>query len=191
MRSFRIATTLMLSGILACLWEAARPAVSQTDTPAPKPAAVQPNDAAPKSAAPVKKPELRRPGFTFVELSTRKVQEYAAYFATVAGFRRERNEPSYVEMVSDHGEVIFIDPSWLPKGHPFHGTFTGVKQGLGVEFGIVVADIDKAFAAAQRLRDKGWPISSGLVRRPWGVRDFRVLAPDGYYLRFTEGPPET
>jgi len=31
------------------------------------------------------------------------------------------------------------------------------------------------------------PVSTGIVRRPWGVRDFRVLAPDGYYFRFTEG----
>ena len=51
----------------------------------------------------------------------------------------------------------------------------------------MVADLDKAYAAALKFKDKGWPISTGIVRRPWGVRDFRVLAPDGYYLRFTEG----
>jgi hypothetical protein len=46
--------------------------------------------------------------------------------------------------------------------------------------------LDKTYAAA--VKQKGWPISTGIVRRPWGVRDFRVLSPDGYYLRFTEGP---
>jgi hypothetical protein len=53
----------------------------------------------------------------------------------------------------------------------------------------VVADLDRAYAAAQK--HKGFPISTGIVRRPWGVRDFRVLAPEGYYLRFTEGPKST
>ena len=64
---------------------------------------------------------------------------------------------------------------------------SGKFGGLGIEIGIVVADLDKAYAAALKFKDKGWPISTGIVRRPWGARDFRVLAPDGYYLRFTEG----
>ena len=51
----------------------------------------------------------------------------------------------------------------------------------------VLADLDKAYAAALTFKDKGFAISSGIAMRPWGVRDFRVLTPDGYYLRFTEG----
>ena len=56
---------------------------------------------------------------------------------------------------------------------------------MGVEVGLVVADLDKTFAAA---KGQGWKISSGIGLRPWGLRDFRVLSPDGFYLRFTEGP---
>jgi hypothetical protein len=59
---------------------------------------------------------------------------------------------------------------------------------MGVEIGLVVGDLDKAYAAAVVCNDKGWSISLGIGRRPWGVRDFRVLAPDGYYVRVTEGP---
>ena len=36
-----------------------------------------------------------------------------------------------------------------------------------------------------RIRLAGWPIEEDIMRRPWGLQDFRVLDPDGYYLRFT------
>jgi len=80
---------------------------------------------------------------------------------------------------------MVVDPVIIPKGHPFFGKVTGNANGIGLEIGMVVADLDKAFAATNN--QPGFPVSSGIVKRPWGVRDFRVLTPDGYYLRFTEG----
>lgn len=97
-----------------------------------------------------------------------------------------RKQGRYAEMHSELAELLLLDPNELPRGHPFHGKLTGTGQGLGVEIGLVVADLDKAFAAARK--HEGWRISSGIALRPWGVRDFRVLSPDGYYLRFTEPP---
>jgi len=35
------------------------------------------------------------------------------------------------------------------------------------------------------LRAAGWPLDEDLQDRPWGLRDFRILDPDGYYLRIT------
>ena len=32
----------------------------------------------------------------------------------------------------------------------------------------------------------GWPLAEDLRDRPWGLRDFRVLDPAGYYLRITD-----
>ena len=132
-------------------------------------------------------PSLRKPGFIFMELSTTRVEEYFTFFANVADFQLLSRQPGYVVAHSDLAELTFIDPKFWAHGHPFSGKLTGSDQGVGIEIGIVVADLDKAYAAAVKLKDRGWPISTGIVRRPWGVRDFRVLAPDGYYLRFTEG----
>jgi hypothetical protein len=144
------------------------------------------SSAAGGSAAPTRPAELRRPGFLFVELGTPRVSDYAAFFEDVAGFRVIRKEARYAEMTSELGEILLIDPQELPRGHPFHGRLTGSGQGLGVEIGLVVGDLDRAYAAA--VKHEGFRISTAITRRPWGVRDFRVLAPDGYYLRFTEGP---
>jgi len=155
-----------------------------------------PADDASKSAAETKSdpanstataPSLRKPGFVFMELGTTHVEEYLSFFESVADFKVMMRKPGYVEACSERAELTFIDPKYWSNGHPFSGKLTGSGQGVGIEIGIVVADLDKAYAAAVQFQDKGWPISTGIVRRPWGVRDFRVLAPDGYYLRFTEG----
>ena len=37
-----------------------------------------------------------------------------------------------------------------------------------------------------RCRDRGVVVAA-LQDRPWGLRDFRVADPDGYYLRVTHG----
>jgi len=134
----------------------------------------------------VKKAELRKPGFIFLELGTQRVVEYVDYFRTVLGYEVIHQEQGYASLESSVAQLLLMDPRGWPKGHPFYGKTTGSGQGIGIEIGLVVADLDKTFAAASK--QKGWPISTGIVHRPWGVRDFRVLSPDGYYLRFTEGP---
>jgi hypothetical protein len=57
-----------------------------------------------------------------------------------------------------------------------------------VEIGLVVPDLDAAYANALKFKEQGFKVSAGIGLRPWGVRDFRILTPDGYYLRFTEPP---
>ena len=133
-----------------------------------------------------KRLELRKPGFIFLELGTQHVAEYADYFRTVVGFELIHQEQGYATLESNLAQLLLMDPRGWPKGHPFYEKTTGSGQGIGIEIGLVVADLDKTFASA--VKQKGWPISTGIVRRPWGVRDFRVLSPDGYYLRFTEPP---
>lgn len=54
---------------------------------------------------------------------------------------------------------------------------------VGVELGIEVDDLDDTYS---KLREAEWPIEVEIIDRPWGVRDFRVLDPDGYYLCIRE-----
>ena len=34
-------------------------------------------------------------------------------------------------------------------------------------------------------RGGGWVLEEDITARPWGLRDFRLLDPDGYYWRIT------
>jgi uncharacterized glyoxalase superfamily protein PhnB len=42
-----------------------------------------------------------------------------------------------------------------------------------------------ANAVYPHVRSEGWPRSAELRRQPWGLTDFRLLDPDGYYWRVT------
>ncbi|MDA8297699.1 MAG: VOC family protein [Actinomycetota bacterium] len=53
---------------------------------------------------------------------------------------------------------------------------------VGVE---IVLEVDDVNAELERVRTAGWPIAEGIEQRPWGLRDFRLLDPSGYYLRIT------
>lgn len=53
---------------------------------------------------------------------------------------------------------------------------------VGVELVLEVDDLD---AELERVRAAGWPVDEPARLRPWGLRDFRLLDPSGYYLRVT------
>ncbi|HEY9306450.1 MAG TPA: VOC family protein, partial [Microbacterium sp.] len=54
---------------------------------------------------------------------------------------------------------------------------------VGVELVLETDDLD---AARRRIADEGWPVDDDVQAQPWGLRDFRVLDPSGYYWRLTE-----
>jgi len=53
----------------------------------------------------------------------------------------------------------------------------------GVE---LVLEVEDVLTELNHVRRQGWPLEEDLVAQPWGLRDFRVLDPSGYYLRITE-----
>jgi lactoylglutathione lyase len=54
---------------------------------------------------------------------------------------------------------------------------------VGVEVVLEVDDVDQELEC---VRAAGWAIAEPLTERPWGLRDFRILDPSGYYLRITD-----
>jgi predicted enzyme related to lactoylglutathione lyase len=122
---------------------------------------------------------LRRPGFLFLELDCHDLASHIAFFKAVTGYEVNRKDGNFVILRSERGEILL-------NGGGGAGKKPARYQGPRVEIGLVVADLDKAFAEAKKLTD--WSIAAGIVRQPWRARDFRVYSPEGYYLRITEGP---
>jgi lactoylglutathione lyase len=56
----------------------------------------------------------------------------------------------------------------------------------GVE---LVLEVDDVVGERDRVLAAGWPLEEDLQERPWGLTDFRILDPAGYYLRFTDRAP--
>ncbi len=53
---------------------------------------------------------------------------------------------------------------------------------VGVELVLEVDDLD---AEVAHVLAQGWPLDEPVTERPWGLRDVRLLDPDGYYWRLT------
>jgi lactoylglutathione lyase len=52
----------------------------------------------------------------------------------------------------------------------------------GVE---LVLEVDDVPGERDRVVAAGWPLEQDLQDRPWGLTDFRIIDPAGYYLRVT------
>jgi len=53
----------------------------------------------------------------------------------------------------------------------------------GVE---LVLEVDDVAGERARVAAAGWPLQEDLQVRSWGLTDFRILDPAGYYLRITD-----
>lgn len=129
---------------------------------------------------------LRQAGFLFLELDCNDLAGAIAFFRDVAGFEINRNDGNFVILRSKRGELLLNQRSAAPKPTTSGAPAIPKVQGPRMEIGIVVDDLDKAFAAAQKHPD--WVIADRIQHQSWGVRDFRVFSPEHYYFRITEGP---
>ena len=113
----------------------------------------------------------------------RDVGAAIAFYTEVMGFDLIREESGYSSL--RRGEVVLgLGPIWkLPaEGGYFTRDIAEHRRGLGVEIVLEVDDLDAYHA---RFLASEYPVSEPLQERPWGLRDFRVVDPDGYYLRIT------
>ena len=106
-----------------------------------------------------------------------------AFYVSVLGFelvRDERDRPSaYVALARD---TVQVGAAARPEV-PDRGQRRPVT---GVELVLEVDDLDEEHARVTAAR---WPLAEDLAGRPWGLRDFRLLDPSGYYWRITSRAP--
>ena len=59
-------------------------------------------------------------------------------------------------------------------------------KGAGVEIVLELDAVEQVIALHDTCRARG-VVAEALRTRPWGLQDFRIVDPDGYYLRITHG----
>jgi catechol 2,3-dioxygenase-like lactoylglutathione lyase family enzyme len=105
------------------------------------------------------------------------------FYCGVLGFLLVRQDEGYASVRSGN-VVIGLGP--VAKLPETEGYFTrerlAADRGLGVE---IVLEVDDIVGFHDRIRSAGYPIFEALQERPWGLTDFRIVDPDGYYLRLT------
>lgn len=121
----------------------------------------------------------------FVELFVADCVPYIELFEQALGARLTRREGTFVSLESPGLRVLLHQGhDDLPPQHFFHQPLANkLRRGVGVEIGLAVDDLPSAHRIASELA--AFSVSE-VVRMPWGLRDFRLSTPDGYYFRITE-----
>ena len=114
-----------------------------------------------------------------IELFLADLDAFVAFYTRVLGFqlvedRRGAAQP-YAAVALDGARVGAVRP-WTPVDERARNVPTGVE---------VVLEVDDVRAAHARVVESGWPIAEPLQEREWGLTDFRVRDPGGYYVRVT------
>lgn len=127
------------------------------------------------------------------ELFVDDLDSSVAFYTGLLGFRVTRRSETYAVLV--RGRVVLgfgllanlseHDDSgpgtvWRPLDGP---------RGAGVEIVLELDDVDELSALYEHCASR-LPAAEPLRLQPWGLYDFRLTDPDGYYLRLTHGRAE-
>ncbi len=119
-----------------------------------------------------------------LELFVEDTEATIGVYTRVLAFALVRHDPGNYASLRSGSAIIGIGPiAKLPKQEGyFTRDISSYKRGLGVE---IVLEVDNVDRWHDRVMASGYPILEPLQERPWGLRDFRLADPDGYYVRIT------
>lgn len=122
-------------------------------------------------------------GMTFrLELFVDDLPATVDFYHRVLGFTSgEQHHDGYTPMTNGSVYLALNLRSALPNDHPIQAV-ADERLGRGIE---IVLEVDDVAAMYAHVLSERWPISAELRRQPWGAVDFRVVDPNGYYLRIT------
>ena len=107
------------------------------------------------------------------------------FYTSALGFEVQRLDESYAVLTCGGVTIGIGRQADLPEtgeGPGFTQQRLARDHGAGVEIVLETPDLGGLYERVQR---SGYPLAAPLQDRPWGLRDFRVTDPDGYYLRIT------
>lgn len=121
------------------------------------------------------------------ELFVSDVARSMTFYEDVLGFAADPDaDPAgYVPVTNGRATIGLQRQDALEREHHFRRAGAAGPFGVGAELVLEVDDVDAAYARASPAVAAAGGHIEPLVARPWGRRDFRLVDPDGYYLRIT------
>ncbi|WP_421804015.1 VOC family protein [Flagellimonas sp.] len=119
-----------------------------------------------------------------MELFTSDMNTSVDFYTNVLGFTMVGKKINTSYQPVKKGDVIIgIGPIHkLSKDHHFNPDLNPTHKGYGAEIVLEVKDIKEVY---KHVKSSGYPIHGELTMQTWGLEDFRLVDPDGYYLRIT------
>jgi catechol 2,3-dioxygenase-like lactoylglutathione lyase family enzyme len=120
-----------------------------------------------------------------IEFFVRDLPRSRDFYTRVLGFEIIRQqEDGFTELRRGSAVIALNDLAILKHGHPARPRLDE-RIGKGVEIVLVAEDLDAIY---HHVLATGWPLSTPMTEQPWGMTDFRILDPDGCYVRVTARP---
>jgi lactoylglutathione lyase len=120
-----------------------------------------------------------------VELYVDEVEATAGFFQEYLGFEAERVESGFAVLWLESTRLLLnsVGSGGFVAPNPILEDGAIAHRGAGVELVLSMPDVEGVHAA---LHAADLPYLGDIGERPWGLRDFRFLLPDGFYVRVTE-----
>ena len=115
-----------------------------------------------------------------IEIFVADLNAFVDFYTRVLGFELESDKRTeatpYAAVVRDSVRIGGVLP-WSSVDRGQRAVPTGTE---------IVLEVDDLDAEYRRVTSAGWPLAEEVRRRPWGLTDFRLYDPDGYYIRITD-----
>ncbi|MED2186006.1 VOC family protein [Bacillus wiedmannii] len=116
-----------------------------------------------------------------LELFVEDLQKSIRFYEEILGLAfSKKNETGAMVKLEDL--ALLLTPDYILNENHYLKKGGLNPKGKGVEVIIVFDNIEQLY---QHVLEKNYPVESNLKTQSWGMKDFRIVDPDGYYLRLT------
>lgn len=116
-----------------------------------------------------------------LELFVKDLQRSVDFYNNVIQLELSSQNESSAMFKAENINLLLTQEDVISENHYFREIKTS-RKGLGVEIILVVPDVQSYY---QRICEMQIDFESELKQQEWGMTDFRLTDPDGYYLRIT------
>lgn len=114
-----------------------------------------------------------------IELFPASLPAFIDFYTRILNFTLLKQEDTYAYVKRDN---IFIGAVETQNNDSFHARKAYRQPFKGVE---IVFEVDDLKAERDRIVGLGCKLEADLKVQEWGLEDFRLSNPDGYYIRIT------
>lgn len=118
-----------------------------------------------------------------LEIFPSNLRPMIGFYSGILGFTLLVHNGNYAYLRRDN---IFIGAIENGSSESLEEKESYRRPKKGVE---IVIEVDDLAKERERIVGKGWKLDTDIKARPWGLADFRLVDPDGYYLRITTHGP--
>ncbi|KIW75438.1 hypothetical protein Z517_10179 [Fonsecaea pedrosoi CBS 271.37] len=119
-----------------------------------------------------------------IEIFPSDLQRMIDFYSTILNFVLIKRNGDYAYLGRDN---IFIGAIETGSTETLEEKASYRRPMKGIEIVVEVDDLEKE---RDLIVAKGWKLDADIQLQDWGLKDFRLTDPDGYYLRFTTHSPK-